>query len=294
MKRIIILVCTSLFATASFQSVQAQSFLLKSNDDLGKSLTLFCDNDYPEWYPFHILDEELIRVKYDCYLALEDSSKVIQAEYRLQIGKGYTKFVSMIRHRSDSLRSLGGHLGGKIYNEKANPLFVEDCYYVDKKKGVLTFTGRLAADDFLYEETLPSIKWRLIDAQKTICGYICRQAEGVFRGRTYLVWYTEQLPYSSGPWKFQGLPGVIMEVEDSEHLHHVQAVQVYQGNGDIIMTDYPYIKVSRKQYLLLLDQMISDPWMFLSNHTSRSAAIVRLGSAHTPSPFKRPIFLEKE
>ena len=283
------------FLLGSSFSLRAQSFLLKSNEDFGPSMTLFCDNDYPSWpYTFQVLEGERMRVEYECALALEDQSKMIRAQYYLQIGERYSKFVSVTRHKVDSVHTLGGTIGGRIYDGKANFLFIEDCYYIDRKTGKLSFTGRLGAEDFLYEEPVPTVEWKVSDSSKVICGYDCRKAEGTFRGRTYVVWYTEELPASAGPWKLQGLPGVILEVEDTEHIHHVKATRVNKGIGDIIKTDYPYIKVSRKQYAKLIDQILADFSIFLSNHTSRSAAIVRIGPNHVPVPLLRPVFLEKE
>ena len=55
------------FLLGSSFSLRAQSFLLKSNEDFGPSMTLFCDNDYPSWpYTFQVLEGERMRVEYEC------------------------------------------------------------------------------------------------------------------------------------------------------------------------------------------------------------------------------------
>lgn len=63
-------------------------------------------------------------------------------------------------------------------------------------------------------EALPEIPWKITGNQKTIGPYKCQEARGSFRGRTYSVWFTPDLPVPFGPWKLQGLPGLIVYARD--------------------------------------------------------------------------------
>lgn len=67
-----------------------------------------------------------------------------------------------------------------------------------------------------YNTTEPfSINWKLSNSETLKIGnYNCKSAAAEFRGRRYVAWYTEQIPLSVGPWKFNGLPGLILKVED--------------------------------------------------------------------------------
>ncbi|MBL7850817.1 MAG: GLPGLI family protein [Cyclobacteriaceae bacterium] len=60
--------------------------------------------------------------------------------------------------------------------------------------------------------------WKYLREEKRIGKYVCRSAQTSFRGRTYVAWYTEELPISHGPWKFNGLPGAVIEIQSSDHL----------------------------------------------------------------------------
>lgn len=70
------------------------------------------------------------------------------------------------------------------------------------------------------------ITWELKDGNKKILGYSCKKAIGTFRGRTYKVWYTEEIPVSYGPWKLFGLPGVILKAEDTRFNFRFTATEI--------------------------------------------------------------------
>lgn len=66
------------------------------------------------------------------------------------------------------------------------------------------------------EEKFPEINWTLNPATKIIGDYNCQEATATFAGRKYTAWFTSDLPFSAGPWKLQGLPGVILEAYDDK------------------------------------------------------------------------------
>jgi GLPGLI family protein len=62
------------------------------------------------------------------------------------------------------------------------------------------------------KEAKPKFNWALINETKKVGNFNCLKATCHFRGRDYIAWYTLEIPVSHGPWKFQGLPGLILEV----------------------------------------------------------------------------------
>lgn len=69
------------------------------------------------------------------------------------------------------------------------------------------------------EEELNLINWKVTDQTNTFLGYKCQKAECEFRGREYIAWFTTQLPFKAAPWKFHGLPGVVLQVvSKDEHV----------------------------------------------------------------------------
>jgi GLPGLI family protein len=60
-----------------------------------------------------------------------------------------------------------------------------------------------------------TIEWKFVkDTTKQIDRFICKMAKTKFKGRNYIVWYTESIPVPLGPWKLTGLPGLILSASD--------------------------------------------------------------------------------
>ncbi|QZE13774.1 GLPGLI family protein [Halosquirtibacter laminarini] len=69
--------------------------------------------------------------------------------------------------------------------------------------------------------------WSLEEAKDTtIMGHSCSLATCHYAGRDYRAWYTLDIPISFGPYKFDGLPGLVMRVEDSEKQHVFQLYKI--------------------------------------------------------------------
>lgn len=63
----------------------------------------------------------------------------------------------------------------------------------------------------------PVIKnWKLVDETKIINTINCKKAEVTFKGRNWIAWYSPEIPLPYGPYKFSGLPGLIVKITDDK------------------------------------------------------------------------------
>lgn len=67
-----------------------------------------------------------------------------------------------------------------------------------------------------YTDHRDSLQWEIGSEQREIAGMPCQQATTSFRGRKYVAWFTFQIPISEGPYKFCGLPGLLVSIADTE------------------------------------------------------------------------------
>lgn len=90
---------------------------------------------------------------------------------------------------------------------------MEDLYlYPTDKK--LIMIDQISTTEYLIEQDFPELEWIIGDETKEIAGYSVQQASADFGGRHYTVWFAPDLPFSFGPWKLHGLPGLILEAAD--------------------------------------------------------------------------------
>ena len=98
-----------------------------------------------------------------------------------------------------------------------------------------------------YTEPWPLMQWTLESEKQTICGYQCQRATCHWRGRNFVAWFTSQIPLKSGPWKFGGLPGLIMKVYDTRHVYTWEAVGVENGSFPIYQPEERYYRKSTRE-----------------------------------------------
>lgn len=60
----------------------------------------------------------------------------------------------------------------------------------------------------------PVLKWKILPEKEKIGTYEAQKASLSFGGRNWTAWFTTQIPFQDGPYKFCGLPGLIVKIED--------------------------------------------------------------------------------
>ncbi|WP_256010247.1 GLPGLI family protein [Desertivirga xinjiangensis] len=116
-------------------------------------------------------------------------------------------------------------------------------------------------NDYLTEEPLPLINWKISNDKMMINGFQCQKATAHFRGRDYIAWFCADFPIQVGPWKLNGLPGLIMQAEDVKK----EVVFQFKGLEDITDKDLlikipgGWVKATRKDVDRLLELQRKDP-----------------------------------
>ena len=131
-----------------------------------------------------------------------------------------------------------------------------------------------------YTEPWPLMQWTLESEKQTICGYQCQRATCHWRGRDYEAWFTSAIPLKSGPWKFGGLPGLIMKIYDTKHLYTWEAVSVENGSFPIYQLDERRFKDSDRKKVLKMQRDWNMKYREL-------AGVMRVGS-NTPVTTRYP------
>lgn len=157
----------------------------------------------------------------------------------VQIGKHSVKDYSDIIIYFDSLATEQIRRGADSYsNVSGNPWPLEIIRPIRGEKADLKYRLSISAF-FVYSDSVPSLEWNYSDEENdSIIGYDCRKANVEFAGRNYTAWYTPEIPLPFGPYKFGGLPGLILKLEDAERQFVWEAVGFERDNAPIM--EYTY------------------------------------------------------
>lgn len=151
------------------------------------------------------LDEPQI-TKYELYIAQN------QSLYFDVTGKKSTKITEKQEDNLNTFNIIEEHKPENIYVD-----------FTDKTLKQSTYLGE---ENYVIKENLYPFNWNITNETKQIANYTCTKATTKFRGRNYEAWFTEEIPTSAGPWKMNSLPGLILELYDTDHLIVVQAKKV--------------------------------------------------------------------
>lgn len=70
------------------------------------------------------------------------------------------------------------------------------------------------------------INWKISNEQKNLLGYSAQKATTFFAGRKWTAWFTSEISIPDGPYKFYGLPGLILKISDKTETHSFEIVSV--------------------------------------------------------------------
>jgi len=88
--------------------------------------------------------------------------------------------------------------------------------YADVEQGKTVERDFISKRTFVVTDTLRTIDWTLLDETRDIGGMKCQKAKATVYGREYEAWFSKGIPLSYGPWKLQGLPGLILEARSTD------------------------------------------------------------------------------
>jgi len=89
-------------------------------------------------------------------------------------------------------------------------------YYEFPNEKKLARKEPLVMETYLINDAMPAIDWKISSDTATYGGLHCQKAVGHFKGRDYTAWFCPDMPLHVGPWKLNGLPGVIVEAYDAK------------------------------------------------------------------------------
>jgi GLPGLI family protein len=144
-------------------------------------------------------------------------------------------------------------------NAGLKPDSIGNLLFWNKKNDSLFTRERIVKQYVLTSELKPEIKWNIVEEVKMIKNYTCLKATTEFRGRKYIAWFTPDIPISDGPWKFKGLPGLILSITDEDFQVFIYATDIEFPTKETVMPFYNNgKKISLPDYFTMLQKEMTE------------------------------------
>jgi GLPGLI family protein len=229
----------------------------------------------PKPTKYETLDTAVVRVFYEMK-SVGDTLKpdnFTQDYMVLEIGeKGVSRFYSDNKRRQDSLMVELIKINPRqidmmqaMKNNGITPGGDEREIFKNYPSGKITVTDHIVSSDYRYEENLNVIPWQIEPDTKVFLSYDCQKATADFRGRHYEAWFAPDLPLNDGPWKFMGLPGLILSIEDAGKQFSFQAIGIENSTLPVRFPQKDYLKTSRKEVEKIRKRFIENPMKFITD-----------------------------
>lgn len=129
------------------------------------------------------------------------------------------------------------------------------------------YTLQIVDDYLYYDENINLFEWKLQKETKDIKGFIAQKATLTYFGRNYVAWFTTEIPISDGPYKFNGLPGLILEIHDDQNHYNFTLLSFEKLDTKIPfkVNLNQYILTDRKNLFEVYYRYKKDPFTYVNN-----------------------------
>ena len=155
--------------------------------------------------PFLGYSQEINLLKYKMITSLSDTNKKVSYSH------------SMYFNQTESIvKLMDAQSVGKDTTHVKKVEEGKTIFYKNLNTNLLIANERAFNQKVILKDVVENIDWKIAKETKKIGEFKCQKAETDFRGRHYTAWFAPEIPISNGPWKLQGLPGLILEASDDK------------------------------------------------------------------------------
>ena len=206
-----------------------------------------------------------------------------------------SKFYSYTSYKSDSLMRVDlekqlkttGSINIKTDQRKG---FVRYTVAKNYQNGNVDFRNRIGMDAFKVTEDR-KIAWKILPNKQKIGNWETQKATTEFGGRKWTAWFCNDIPIQDGPYKFSGLPGIIVKLEDQTQSHVFNLVGI-KNLGTLEPEIYAFeitkeIPLKGSEYKKLLLENRSDPAKGLRQISMDNGVVLNMNNSAETNKFMK-------
>ncbi len=222
-------------------------------------LTSFCANAQLVGFTYTYIEPAKFLASYSLKSQRDstNSDQIQNSKLLLFIGEYVSKFVNRAKYILDTAtRNFTSSDQTIAYLQNPQNPKPAQLYQIYKNypPNKITFLDHIPSDSYKFEEDLDLFDWQITSDTTTVCGFKSQMATCEFGGRKWIAWFAPEIPFSDGPYKFNGLPGLIVKVHDTRN-HYVFELTAINNLEPPIM-----IEMQDKQYILTNKQGFFRAW----------------------------------
>lgn len=198
----------------------------------------------------------------------KNAAEYLHEDFALVINENKnSEFLSYIKFKNDSTKTKtvkdfkkvgqGSMSFSYKYGEsKFNEIVTKN--YNDKE---IQFEKRLHDKLFVVKYNC-KISWKIDSAKDKFLGYSVQKASTEFGGRKWIAWFSTEIPIQDGPYKFSGLPGLIVKMNDSENEFVYEMKSITKEVNDLSERNFlskNIIKLSAEKYQKIWEDYRKQP-----------------------------------
>lgn len=220
-----------------------------------------------------------------------------QSDMFLFLGKNTSYFISNKFYSQDTIvRNIRNMEGLQSFLMDKNRPFPKIGYRIWKNypPGKITYVDGVPSNVYRYKETLNLFDWDISGSTDSIQGYFAQKATCNFGGRKWIAWFTTEIPYSDGPYKFNGLPGLIIKVYDTRHHYEFKIVKIEKPDYKLMIDikEKNYVETTKQNFFKAKDAFYGN-----IRNRAKEAGLDKKAQQHAAKAVSRrnnPIELKRE
>ncbi|HEY4538752.1 MAG TPA: GLPGLI family protein [Faecalibacter sp.] len=185
-----------------------------------------------------------------------------KGEYTLITSKTEATF-SPIEKLNNQQNKTGG--GGSMLPPR-------NSYYLNYSTNEIVELKDMISKSFIVTDSLPTYNWVIQKEKTKLLGYDVKLATATRGKLTYEAWFAPKLNFKSGPFSFNGLPGVILQLTETDAQGHqkiTKALEVKINDKAKINQPTKGEVISKEGYEAFVDEMMRKQEELIKNRVNR-------------------------